>query len=84
MFSARIEHSFSGKSGTRHIAHFTTQLRDLLSGLLPEGVCALSNPVRAGVLASFNVWSLSVRTGSRPICKNPNFLSGSGPDRFCY
>ncbi|EDR06541.1 uncharacterized protein LACBIDRAFT_300049 [Laccaria bicolor S238N-H82] len=51
---------------------------------MPEGVCALSNPVQAGVLASFNVWSLSVWTGSQPICKNPIFLSRSGPDHFCY
>ena len=85
MFHARIEHPPSGKCGTGSRTWcVTTQLRDLLSGLLPEGVCALSNPVQAGFLASFNVWPLSVQTGSRPICENPIFLSRSGPDCFCY
>jgi hypothetical protein len=73
-----------GTGSACHILRLTTQLSGFLSELLHEGICTLCDPVRAGVLASFGFWPVSVWTGSRPICENSKILSGSEPDRLCY
>ena len=53
------------------------EILNLLTLVVHNCIWTLSDPVRAGVLANFRFWWLSVWTGSRQICKNPNFC----PDR---